>query len=159
MTGVVRRALMGDADEIGRAHYDAHIETYAGVFPEGVIEGFPARARSRMWSQVMAAGSGELWVGEVAGEIVGFAWAGQSRDDPPVRALELGSIYVLAAHHGSGLGQQLLDAALGSRAASLWVLDVNPRAHAFYARNGFSPDGAEKIDNSFGNVRDIRMVR
>lgn len=159
MTGSVRRALADDADEIGRVHYQAHVETYSGTFPPGVIEGFPASARSRMWSQVMATGSGELWVADLAGRIVGFACGGPSRDEPPVRALELGSIYVLAAYHGTGLGQKLLDAAIGRRGASLWVLNDNPRARAFYARNGFSLDGTEKIDDRFGHVRDIRMVR
>lgn len=159
MTRSVRRASAGDAEEISRVHYQAHIETYSGTFPAGVIEGFPASARSRMWSQVMATGSGELWVADLAGQIVGFACAGPSRDEPPVRALELGSIYVLAAHHGTGLGQKLLDAAVGRRGASLGVLNDNPRARAFYAWNGFSPDETDKIADKFGHVRDIRMAR
>lgn len=159
MAGSVRQALIGDADEIGRVHYLAHIETYSGKFPDGVIESFPASARARMWNQIIAAESGTVWVAILDGQIVGFACTGPSRDEPPVRTLEVGAIYLLAAHHGSGLGQLLLDATLGGGSASLWVLDDNPRAHAFYARNGFSPDGAEKIDEDFGGVRDIRMVR
>ena len=84
---------------------------------------------------------------------------GAVRDDPPVRAVEVGSIYLLAAHHGSGLGQKLLDAAIGRRGASLSVLNQNLRAQVFYARNGLSPDGTDEIDDSFGNARDIRMAR
>ncbi len=159
MAGSVRQALIGDADEIGRVHYRAHIETYSGKFPEGVIESVPASARARMWNQIIGAESGTVWVAILNGQTVGFACTGPSRDEPPVRTLEVGAIYLLAAHHGLGLGQLLLDAALGGGSASLWVLDDNPRAHAFYARNGFSPDGTEKIDEGFGGVRDIRMVR
>jgi hypothetical protein len=33
----------------------------------------------------------------------------------------------------------LLDAAVGSAPAFLWVAVDNPRAHAFYARNGPEP--------------------
>jgi hypothetical protein len=53
----------------------------------------------------------------------------------------------------------LLDAAIGDRPASLWVLDDNPRAREFYRRNGFAPDGAEKLDERWGSIREIRMVR
>lgn len=41
----------------------------------------------------------------------------------------------------------------------LWVLDENPRAIAFYRRNGFEPDGAEKNDRDYGDIREIRLVR
>ncbi|GAA3744826.1 hypothetical protein GCM10022239_20430 [Leifsonia bigeumensis] len=159
MTESVRRATAGDTDAIGQVHYDAHIETYTGHFPAGVIEGFPPGERARMWRRTIDDGLGELWVADVDGNIVGFASTLPSRDENPPRDLELGAIYLLAAHHGSGLGQALLDAALGDRPASLWVLEENPRATAFYRRNGFQPDGAEKIDPRFGDVREIRLVR
>lgn len=159
MAGTVRKASLEDVDQIGHVHYEAHVQTYSGKFPEGVIESFPAGDRAKMWTRFLTGNFGELWVAELEGHIVGFASTGPPRGHPPIRDFELGSIYLLAAHHGSGLGQELLDVALGGREASLWVLDDNPRAHAFYTRNGFSPDGADKIDEHFGNVREIRMVR
>jgi predicted GNAT family N-acyltransferase len=36
------------------------------------------------------------------------------------------------------------------------VADPNPRAQAFYRKNGFVADGTVKIED---DVRDIRMVR
>lgn len=91
------------------------------------------------------------------GEIVGIAWAGPARGENPPAESELYVLYLLAAHHGSGAGQALLDAVLGGAAsASLWVADPNPRAQAFYRRNGFAPDGAGE---PFGSAREIRMVR
>lgn len=159
MAGTVRKASLEDVEGIGHVHYEAHVQTYSGKFPEGLIESFPASQRAKMWTRFLTGNFGELWVVELEGHIVGFASTGRPREHQPVRDLELGSIYLLAAHHGSGLGQELLDVALDGRGASLWVLDDNPRAQAFYARNGFSPDGADKIDEHFGNVREIRMVR
>lgn len=84
-----------------------------------------------------------MWVPAFEGQIVGFASTGPPREQPPVSDLELGNIYLLAAHHGSGLGQELLDVVLGGRGASLWVLDDNPRAQAFYTRNGALPTSSE----------------
>src|SRR4051794_4922993 len=52
---------------------------------------------------------------------------------------------------GSGMGRALHDAALLTlaqryREATLWVLDSNTRARAFYERNGWSGDGAIRAD-------------
>lgn len=159
MNGMVRKATIDDAEAIGRVHYATHVETYTGKFPEGVIESFPPEQRARNWERILAESHGEVWVAEIGGEVAGFASTVPSRDENPPRELELAAIYLLAAHHGSGLGQALLDAAVADRPASLWVLDDNPRAQAFYRRNGFEPDGAEKLDERWGNIREIRMVR
>lgn len=66
-------------------------------------------------------------------------------------------LYVLESAHGTGVGQMLLDAALRDRPASLSVAADNPRAHAFYRRNGFRPDGT---GSSFGPIpRTVRLIR
>ena len=57
-------------------------------------------------------------------------------------------------------GQMLLDAALGDAGAYLWIAEDNPRAFAFYRRNGFVPDGATAVHELAGTpVRILRMVR
>lgn len=91
---------------------------------------------------------------------------------PPAR--ELSTLYVLRSHHGTGAGQALLDATIGAVAppapgsppapapapapVSLWVAEQNPRALAFYRRNGFRRDGAEKQDPGAPAITDVRMV-
>ena len=155
----VRRATVEDAEAIGRVHYLAHVETYTGHFPPEIIEGNPPERRANMWRQVIGEHLGDVWVAEHEDEIVGFASTGPPRDEKPPRDIELATMYLLAAHQGHGLGQALLDAALGNRPASLWVLDENPKAIAFYRRNGFETDGAEKTDREYGNIREIRLVR
>ena len=74
--------------------------------------------------------------------------------------LELRWIYTLERVHGSGAGQLLLDAVVGREAAYLWVLEDNPRAQAFYARNGFALDGAAKaMPQEWHRLPEVRMVR
>lgn len=69
-------------------------------------------------------------------------------------------IYTLARVHGSGAGQLLLDALIGADAAFLWVLEDNPRAQAFYAKNGFVADGARKLmPPEWNSLPEVRMVR
>jgi hypothetical protein len=56
------------------------------------------------------------------------------------------------------VGQQLFDRTVGDRGCFLWVARDNPRAIAFYARNGFARDGAEQHEPMF-DIPIIRMVR
>ncbi len=54
----------------------------------------------------------------------------------------------------------LFDAALeAGEPAYLWVAEDNPRAHAFYRRNGFVADGARKVAEQWEDLTEIRMVR
>jgi GNAT superfamily N-acetyltransferase len=124
---------------------------------------FAARDPDRFaanWARVLADPAlPPVVVTEVDGEVVGFAQAVPSRDEPPVRPLELTTLYLRAAQHGSGLGQELLDAVLGDRPASLRVAEQNPRARRFYERNGFSPDGAREVLESWEGLVEVRLVR
>ncbi|MFZ5868948.1 MAG: GNAT family N-acetyltransferase [Actinomycetota bacterium] len=78
---------------------------------------------------------------------------------PRPRRLELHLIYLLAAHHGTGLGQGLLDAAVADAPAFLWIAEDNPRALAFYRRNGFEPDGARDTIEAWQHMVVVRLVR
>ncbi|WP_458112707.1 GNAT family N-acetyltransferase [Arthrobacter sp. R1-13] len=82
--------------------------------------------------------------------------SGPSLDDAEgLQQLHL--LYTYAAFHGSGVGAALLNAVIECSApAELWVADPNPRAQAFYRRNGFVIDGTVKTEDG---VRSIRMVR
>ena len=94
-------------------------------------------------------------VAEHQGKIVGIASSGVPRDADTAWSIELFVIYVLADFHGSGIGADLLEAAIADADAALWVADPNPRAQAFYRRHGFKVDGAVKDEG----IREIRMVR
>jgi ribosomal protein S18 acetylase RimI-like enzyme len=93
-------------------------------------------------------------VAENNGSVVGFASCGESRDAPDEG--ELYSIYVLPEAWGSGAGPLLMAAALsalrenGFAAASLWVLEDNPRAQRFYEREGWARDGGRREEEFLG---------
>lgn len=82
-----------------------------------------------------------------------------SMASPPARNLQLYTIYLLTAAHGTGLGQSMIEAVVGDAPAQLWVLRANDRAIAFYKRNGFAADGVEFTDSAEPNRAEIRMVR
>jgi GNAT superfamily N-acetyltransferase len=158
----IRPALAADAAGIARVHVQAWREAYAHLLSADFLEGISVDERSARWSSILGSDGQDrtIHVAEHRKRIVGFAVAGPARDADTPREVELFAIYLLAPQHGSGLAQALIEATLGSRPASLWVAEDNPRAVSFYGRNGFKPDGASK-DEPMGaeSIRAIRMVR
>lgn len=155
-----RRATAADAPGIARVHVQAWREAYAHALPADALAGLDEQRRADVWESIIEEGVTDVWVAVAGDEIAGWASASAGRDtDSPVDR-ELEGIYVLADLHGSGAGQLLLDAAIGLDSAYLWILDDNPRADAFYRRNGFVRDGTERDYLMLGHpVRIVRMVR
>ena len=159
----VRPAQPTDADAFGRVHIQVWREAYAGLMPADFLAGLSPERSSAAFAQRCAEPSDAVTLVATAdGELVGFASAGPSRDEPPQPADELYVINVLAAHHGTGLADRLLTETLAAAgidgAVSLWVLRGNTRACAFYARHGFAPDGLEKPHPGTGTIEE-RWVR
>ena len=157
----MRKATVDDADALGRVHVQAWRETYAHLLSASLLESVSAERRADRWRSILSSQSDHAQVVvEVDGEIVGFAASGPGRDVISPRELQLYSIYLLAAHHGSGAGQALLDAVVGGEPAFLWVASDDPRAQAFYRRNGFERDGERMVDVIEGeSLTQVRMVR
>lgn len=146
MTVAVRAAVLDDAAGIARVHIVAWRETYSRLLPAGALDRLDDELDERMrrWERILDDGATTVLVAEAAVGIVGWCSVGIGRDEDAPRELELEGIYLLATHHGSGAGQTMLDAGLGDRPAYLWSAVDNPRAQAFYRRNGFTADGARK---------------
>jgi GNAT superfamily N-acetyltransferase len=168
VTAAVRPAEPADAGGIARVHVRSWHEAYTGVLSQTLLDRMDVARREKEWRRHLAHESppggqdlGLTWVAVDGAEVVGFATSGPGRDPDRTRAdLELYAIYLLAAHHGTGAATALLAASLDDRPASLWVLEHNPRAQAFYAKHGFEPDGARREDQRFGEpIHEIRLLR
>ncbi|MBJ2119804.1 GNAT family N-acetyltransferase [Arthrobacter sp. MSA 4-2] len=144
---------------MARVHVQSWQETYRGLVPDAVLDdpGFPA-ARERQWLNAFTDprwATQRIAVAEHGGPLVGLAMTGPSDDDPDLMHLYV--LYLLAEHHGSGTGTDLLHAVIDpDKVTTLWVAERNPRAQAFYRKYGFELDGGSKIE---GGVLDLRMVR
>jgi len=158
---VTRVPDVGDVPDLARVHVMTWRETYRGVMRDEVLDD-PGlvRRREHFWR---AALTDERYrdtraaVAELDGRVVGVALAGPPLDDDATWTTQLYVLYTLAAVHGSGVGAALLAAVLDPQeSVALWVADPNPRAQAFYRRQGFVPDGTTKVDDG---VHELRMVR
>lgn len=154
---VVRRAVAADAEALTDLHLDCWDDAYTGLVPQQIIDGRRAQREQRIvsWGTWLTVNSTSV-AEEAGGRLVGFVTWGDPRDDESVAPLELMSLYTRARVWGTGVGHDLLLAAIGDAPAYLWVLAANPRAIAFYANHGFRLDGAVRDDPS---GVDARMVR
>jgi len=152
--------VLDDAAGIARVHIQAWRECYAHLLPAEALAGLQQGSREDKWRAIIIAAASNVWVACAGTEIVGWASAGAGRDDDAPRPWELKGIYVLASQYSSGAGQALLDSAVADGGAYLWVAEQNPRALAFYRRNGFVPDGATASQELVSTpIRILRMVR
>ncbi len=164
---IVREALPSDAQGIARTHVDSWRETYSGVLDDRFFSEEAFARRLQFWTRYlsMEPRPGRMAVALRDGNVIGFANAGDAigpdaeHGFTPVRPLHMFSIYLLAAAHGTGGGQSLLDAVVGAEPAQLWVLHGNARAISFYKRNGFAFDGVEYTDPADAKMVELRMVR
>jgi ribosomal protein S18 acetylase RimI-like enzyme len=153
-----------DAEELAWVHVQAWREAYGELLPERFYDGAARERRRVMWSGVLSTDdAGErVHVVRSGGRIVGLVAHGPAAEHlghPTVRDEQVYALYVLSSCYGQGVGQALLDQALGERPAQLWVAKDNPRARRFYEKNGFTADGTEQVDPDLDGLIEIRMVR
>jgi len=159
---VVRPVRDVDAEALGRVHASCWHETYDHLISKAALEAVSPRRMAELWTHWASQGEDyRMHAALVDGEIVGFVGSGPARDDDAPRERELYFIYLLDAYHGTGIGQQLFDAAIDDgEGVYLWVADDNPRAHRFYTRNGFTLDGASQVQPFLGEeLTEVRFVR
>lgn len=164
----VRRAVAADAQGIAQAHIQSWRESFRQILTAGTLAELNLAEHTKMWAEylknpdltthVAEMDDAEALTAETCPRIVGFALCGASESGAP-RALELKMLYVVEQAKGTGLGQRMLDAAIGTEPAQLWVAVRNPRARAFYTRNGFAPDGTAKMIARWDNIVNQRYLR
>jgi len=153
---VVREARIGDAAGIAQVHVAAWRAAYAGLLPAAYLAGLSVDARAQRWAAALNEPHPHVLATVVAvrnEDIAGFAIVGRSRDDDVEEGVgELWAIYADPRHWGTGVGHALHDQAMhvlraaGLTCATLWVLQGNDRATAFYRRHGWVADGGTKTD-------------
>ena len=158
-TVTLRNAVPADAAAGAAMHRNCWREAYADIADPTLLAARLADVGRWLeaWQRHLESGPPRI-LAEADGEIIGFAVVGPSRDPEPPVPDELYAVYVREYWYGSGVAQALLDAVVGEKPASLWVLEDNARARAFYERNGFVADGAREWYAGLG-AWEVRMVR
>lgn len=143
----IRRAEVGDARAMAGIQLAAWRAVDDAVVPDELLDGVPMATRIAQWTERLSEGGAQGLLA-VAPEPVGFATV--------TGAGELAALFVAPERWGTGVGSALLEAALdrlrtrGAATVTVWHLEGNDRALRFYARHGFSPDGARRAEPRLG---------
>lgn len=149
----VRRAGRQDAAAIAAVHVAGWEGAYRGMIPDAAFEPRTIERRTAMWVQLLG-GRGDPvngrppWVAVAQRDAttIGFVSLGEARG----HAVEITALYVDPGSWRHGAGTALMKAALAEATArhcpdvTLWVLEPNLRARAFYERCGFTDDGGRR---------------
>jgi GNAT superfamily N-acetyltransferase len=140
---LIRSATPADAADIARVHIISWRGAYAHVLPADYLDSLDVAERTTRWEGIL----------------------GASRDeDAEEGCLELYAIYLDPEAWGRGVARDLMRTVLADVPPqvrmTLWVLAQNDRAHHFYRRHGFQPDGVERIEDIADvPVTEIRFAR
>ncbi len=164
----IREATYADADAIRRVQARARKTAYRRFVPPRLVADHTVEQPGERWAMVLAALARRerVFVAEAGERLVGFAYAGPSRDADDDNAVgELRAIYVEPGAWNRHVGRRLLATVLdflaheGFVEVVVWLLAENDRARRFYCRAGFWPDGAHRPDAASRSLRMIRCRR
>ncbi len=164
---LIREARPEDAPAIAQIHVATWRVAYRGQLPDAYLDSLDPKQREPMWRRTIGMPDHPVFVAVDAGRIVGFCSLTRSRNPGAGEAAgEIPTLYVEPGRWRRGCGARLLDAALQRAAAmnlrevTLWVLDSNRQARAFYEKHGFVRDGATKEEQRWGvTAREVRYRR
>lgn len=162
----IRYAQAGDAKALGEIHSLSWREAYKGIVPDGVLEAFTPEKRAAAFEWFITVRSSLMAAALCGGEAAGWVCFGKCRDeDAPASRGEVWGIYLNPVYWRRGIGSALIDWAVGElkkmgfTSLSLWVLEDNARARAFYEKQGFIFDGTRKTIEIGKKLMEVRYAR
>lgn len=164
----VREMTAADAPGAAKANVDAWEAAYRGRMPDVILDGHGVDELARRIAErprPLPPRRSDLVVVH-GSEVIGLGGVGPGRDEEFSHLGELAYINIHPTWWGTGAGPLLHDALcsklaeFGYEEVYLWVLADNPRAHRFYARNGWCPTEHVKDDTKWGPpVREVQLRR
>ena len=163
MSFQIRAAVPEDAAKCADIHMRSWVFAYSDCVPMDVIENRNVH-RPAMWIRLLETSKNIHYVAVYDSIIVGFITINPAGDsDLPGSVYELSGLYLDPDYVGKGFGRLAMDwvkgeiASRGYETVSVWVLDKNYRAKAFYEKCGFKPYGACK-ESGLGDTLEKRYI-
>jgi GNAT superfamily N-acetyltransferase len=150
MTIACRAARPDDAGALDRIFKSTFCDTFGHLYRAEDLDAFLSSFQLRDWQAQLGDGAFAFRLAEADGEPVAYVKLGPLKlpveTDRP--AMLLDQLYVLKAHHGSGIAHALMGWAFdearhrGAEDLYLTVFIDNHRARRFYDRYGFEAVGS-----------------
>ena len=139
MSVTIRRAVPGDAAQIGVVHVAGWRSAYAGILPDHSLTRLSAPQQAAQYAHDIRAGRA-VFVAATETGVAGFTTCGRPRT-AGLGDGEVETLYVMDDWRDQGMGRRLMSAAAGHLVAQgcaslfLWVLRDN-QSRWFYERLG-----------------------
>jgi ribosomal protein S18 acetylase RimI-like enzyme len=152
---LLRVAHSDDVDQLSAVFLDCWRISYAEVMPASLVAGMTTRKARSLWADVLQRPNQTILAAtgdEPPHAVVGFVGFQLQEDETGY----VSSLYVSPQLQGGGVGRLLLSGAerelrkAGARSARLWVFEENGPSRAFYARQGWKPDGRRETLPEWG---------
>jgi ribosomal protein S18 acetylase RimI-like enzyme len=132
------------------------------MLPSEFLAGLSVQQRTEFWHRELIGGRSLILVAEKEGSVAGWISAGASRDPDAKDTSEVYAVYVAPDCWRHGFGRHLMGAIeehpSSRNEITLWVLDQNQRAIAFYRKMGYDFDGAKRSDQLAGvTISEMRL--
>ncbi|MGZ0874990.1 N-acetyltransferase family protein [Priestia megaterium] len=157
MEVIIRKMRKEDITSVQYVAKMSWYDTYEGIIPRSVQNRFLSEAYSNkrlLWRLR----NSFIYVATIDEKIVGYANFFRLKNRGEI---ELGSIYILPAYQGKGIGSQLLEKGM-KRSKELKIVYINVErengiGHAFYQSKGFQL--VDEFDDEFDGhlLRTMRM--
>jgi GNAT superfamily N-acetyltransferase len=143
---IIRNMNENDALAVATLHTETWREAYGGIIDQDFLDAIDIQKRADEWTRGITLPLPIVrLVAEESGELIGFASGLENRKPGllPESDCELWELYVSHKHYRGGAGNKLFEQfkkemlKQGKKRMSVWVLEVNHRARAFYEKNGF----------------------
>ncbi|MBB5786239.1 GNAT family N-acetyltransferase [Jiangella mangrovi] len=161
MTPSVRAATAADLDDVVRVFLACWRTSYAETLPARLVASMTDERARALWRRAAeSARPGELLVAVDDGVTVGVTRSAATGSGEGA----VHSLYVHPDAQGRGAGARLLAEAVrrlgerGVRVARLWVFRDNTPSRRFYASQGWAADGAERVQDEFGEP-ELQLTR
>lgn len=149
---IIRTACDEDARSVAQVHVACYQRAYKGLIPDSYLRNLSVDRQQQFFQRAIAERFEEIVVIEEEGSVLGEMAIGPCRDEnmKAESAAEIWGIYISPDHWRKGFGKALAQWAIrqlrsrGHKVVTLWVLEGNVAARAFYEAMGFTVDGATK---------------
>ena len=168
-----RPATIQDIPLISRIHAASWKAAYNGMIPQAYLDALPEDHWVESFTKWLQAGALQAliaWEGDAAVGCISFGKpvSVSGLKELPAGCGEIRSLYILPEYMRRGYGKALLhDAELALRIqgfshCSLYVLEQNLSARAFYEKNGYARDGASAsfriLDQDMTELRYVKSL-
>lgn len=149
----IRKAQPKDVDVLGHIQVTSWRSAFRNIASDDYLDNMVSEEhQAEDWKEILADAEQIVIVAEMAGKLLGYAWAHREDDASIAWDSELISMHILPEYKRQGVGRRLFASTAshlkekGCKSVYLWVLKENHPSRKFYEALGGELAGEHQIE-------------